>query len=246
MTQPIYHILNGDALAERFPSALPGQRIICRECLIDGPVSAPDRETFYQQRAQYLIDIDGISLPQEYLDYATPELDRIYDIDHGSEVYLWFEDDLFCQVNMWYIVHELPVDVSLYVVRPDERSPYGYHRYDEAQLIQLYQDREALTNVELISELWEAFAERQHDKILKLRERLSSSSQDYIKSAIDLHMTRTSYQNEESLLHTRIKSLLHQNENNSFKGLFRAFCAQYPAYGYGDLQFRVLYDQLKK
>jgi hypothetical protein len=38
------HILNGDALAEKFP--LIGKKIICRECMMDAPADAEDEPVF--------------------------------------------------------------------------------------------------------------------------------------------------------------------------------------------------------
>jgi hypothetical protein len=46
------HVLNGDALAEKF--LLEGELIICHEALIEGPVSAKSMNGFWKMRALYL------------------------------------------------------------------------------------------------------------------------------------------------------------------------------------------------
>lgn len=37
-----YHILNGTALKEQFPKQIPGERIIAKECMVDGSVNGND------------------------------------------------------------------------------------------------------------------------------------------------------------------------------------------------------------
>ena len=49
------HILNGDALLGKLqPVKLPGRYVVCRECLIDGPVRAEINETFWTLRASFI------------------------------------------------------------------------------------------------------------------------------------------------------------------------------------------------
>jgi hypothetical protein len=43
-----YHILNGDALKGQFPSEIPGQLIVARECLVDGDVSGESLSEFFR------------------------------------------------------------------------------------------------------------------------------------------------------------------------------------------------------
>ena len=51
----IYHILNGDALIDRFSATgLKGKMVVARECLIEGDLTGDKPEEFYQTRANYL------------------------------------------------------------------------------------------------------------------------------------------------------------------------------------------------
>ena len=49
-----YHVLNGDALSAQFPEGIEGERIVARECLVDGPVGGKDLDAFFQTRAAFL------------------------------------------------------------------------------------------------------------------------------------------------------------------------------------------------
>jgi hypothetical protein len=47
MSSPVIHILNGDALGDQFPKDLPGEILIFRECLIEGPKNVVEFESFH-------------------------------------------------------------------------------------------------------------------------------------------------------------------------------------------------------
>ena len=171
MTNQTVHILNGDALRERFPyqdsSAVNHKRqkdvqnvqnagvphvrpntqhpivIVMRECLVDGDLSGEIPEpggtvtnnpsSFYHVRANYLEVAYGATTFEAYVAGSVSEFERIQRLPHGSEVHLWFEDDLFCQVNAWFAVYLLLRSTrgvsrqhSLYLVRPAEHTSRGF------------------------------------------------------------------------------------------------------------------------
>ena len=68
--------------------------------------------------------------PEEgmYRDRVVPEFRKIISIPKDETVYLWFEDDLFCQINMWFAVHLLYTShqpEKVYWVRPLDELLYG-------------------------------------------------------------------------------------------------------------------------
>src|SRR5215216_6724838 len=98
------HVLPGDSLASSFKSlALNGEMIVCRECLIDGDVSGDNLNKFFKRRADYLSDKYSSS-SQYYIDSVQSELEKLMPLPKWSEINLWFEYDLFCQVNMWFLI----------------------------------------------------------------------------------------------------------------------------------------------
>jgi len=97
----IYHILNGDALLEMFPEDL-GTTIIARECMIDGPTNGKNVKEILNTRAKYLnasFGTDGGT----YEEKVIPEFMQLDKIEKFDEINLWFEDDLFCQLNLWFV-----------------------------------------------------------------------------------------------------------------------------------------------
>src|SRR4051794_19671008 len=98
----IYHVLQGDAQVAEFKKAcIEGEPIVFREALISGPVDADDLDTFWNERAQYILADYGED-EIEYKDKVVGEIVQLLDAADDDEVNLWFEYELFCSVNMWF------------------------------------------------------------------------------------------------------------------------------------------------
>ena len=51
----IYHVLNGDALTDRFiASGIEGETAVVRECLVEGDLHGDSLPDFWKTRANYL------------------------------------------------------------------------------------------------------------------------------------------------------------------------------------------------
>ncbi|MBK7872610.1 MAG: hypothetical protein IPJ74_18975 [Saprospiraceae bacterium] len=117
------HVLTGDALAELFSlSGIEGSTIISRECLIEGPISSDgkDLSAFWQMRADYLTT-DTPEEKEFYFEKVAKEFEKLLDLPAGSEINLWFEFDLFCQANMWFVLNLLKQSVkqqNIYRINP--------------------------------------------------------------------------------------------------------------------------------
>lgn len=92
-----YHILNGDALKVQFPEVLKGNIIVARECLI-GDVQGKNLEQFFHTRAQFISNFEDYNY-DDYFQDTVSEFEKIRAIPENAVINLWFEDDLFCQVN---------------------------------------------------------------------------------------------------------------------------------------------------
>jgi hypothetical protein len=96
MSSPIIHILNGDALEDQFPKDLPGEILVFRECLIEGPKKVVEFETFFASRAAYLSNTYDPKIKESYSRELSDPLIKVVTDLKPSEVVLWFEEDLFC------------------------------------------------------------------------------------------------------------------------------------------------------
>lgn len=110
----IYHILNGDALAENFN--LADEKIICREALIEGEISE-NVETLWQMRADFF---SQNYQADDYFEKVKAEFEKLENINEKDEVNLWFGNDAFCQINMWFSLYLLQnSDAKIYRVFPN-------------------------------------------------------------------------------------------------------------------------------
>lgn len=237
------HILNGDALAEQLPADLEGQRIIMRECLMDGEISALEREAFYRDRWQYLDQLtDGLSF-EEYQQKTVSQLEAISKLSAGNKAFLWFEKDLFCQVNLWFCLHLLVESGSvaeIYLVKPDERSPYSFAFYTQEALMNLFHQAKRLNDPSKWSKLWTSYRDKDWPALEKYA---LSMANDYpfVLKAVQAHLARL--EREDNLGRPMEMVLALLREGKSFAEVFQAMWATEGIYGYGDLQVKGLYDR---
>jgi hypothetical protein len=102
------HILNGDSTLWSLDKAgIDGERLVWRDVLCEGPVlsdfASPD---FWQKRTVFMSEFFGVE-PQGFKTKCIDEFDKIKSISRYDKLVLWFEYDLFCQVNMLGILHFL-------------------------------------------------------------------------------------------------------------------------------------------
>ncbi|MEL7006475.1 MAG: hypothetical protein AAFN93_27690 [Bacteroidota bacterium] len=84
-----YHVLNGDALKAHFPDLIAGQKIVCRECLVEGDVHGEGLDVLFDVRAKYLSGTYD-ALEADYEGNVASEFRKIMAIEN-SEINLWFE-----------------------------------------------------------------------------------------------------------------------------------------------------------
>ena len=102
------HILNGDAIQPHFDIAgIEGDRMICREMLVEGKTVKDLFSTdFIKHRVDFFKGfLNGANAL--YQERFLPELNKLRKPNRYEEITLWFEYDLFCQINMVAILSAL-------------------------------------------------------------------------------------------------------------------------------------------
>jgi hypothetical protein len=99
----VLHVLNGDATAAVFADAgLPGERLVWRDIVVEGPVAAAAHSPL-AARPAYLAERLGID-PDEYARGLVTQTAALATAPAHDEVVLWFEQDLFCAVTLWSLL----------------------------------------------------------------------------------------------------------------------------------------------
>jgi hypothetical protein len=243
------HILNGDALIDRMVAAGFDNLIVCREALIDGPVEAPDLSEFYRLRASWLAE-EGEQ--DKYYNYVVSEFDKLKELSPGSAINLWFGDDLFCQVNLWFIINYLEQSGragSLFRIFPLIRSEQ--ERWNEfgglspEEFRTSYESRVALTksDVALAENLWNAYVAGNFKTLQSLSKDSTNAFHDLDK-VVQAHIERFPREGELSRPEHTLKEIMNSGITD-FNHIFPAFFRREGIYGFGDDQVRNILANLK-
>ena len=243
-----YLILNGDCLAEQLKATKINQDfIICRECLIDGNVSADNLSEFWEVRAEFISDTFGAD---DYFQKVVEELTKVQHLPEGSEVCLWFENDLFCQTNMWFVLSLLSKqpDLRLFRVFPvieDESDIWkGFGATTSETLEKAYKQRVAFQaqDIELGVKLWEAYQSQDFVKLKELSEQNSDCFQ-YLEEVCAAHIERFPKDSSLGRPERVIKKII-AGKPKDFQEVFAEFSIREGIYGFGDLQVKEIFERL--
>lgn len=245
----IYHILNGDALAYSFPEAkIEGDIIVAREGLIDGSLSGDNLQEFWQSRAAYM----GLS-ETEYHSKVVNEFEKIMLAPDNSVFNLWFEYDLFCQVNMWFvlsIINSLPIKKKVFAVYTshlDKTSKQFWNGFGPANSTELnlcYADRIAFseTDIKMGQELWQAYKTGNLEALKNLSTHQSLAF-PYLQEVVKAHIDRFPKDGTKGRPEKVIEDIT-KNISTNFHKAFKEFWERESIYGFGDTQFKSLYDKV--
>lgn len=242
-----YHILNGDALKAQFPKNLSGELIIARECLVDGNVNGNNLEELFEARAQFISTHYEGYTEQDYYKNGVTEFKKVQNIQAAAEINLWFEDDLFCQVNFWFIIyllHQSGQENSIFLVRPTKHTPYGFGGLNESELRSIYEQRMLLTTITEIASLWSSYQAGNLNQLLNTAKALKGQY-PFILPAVQAHMDRVPSAGNPGRPKQVLLKIMEALQTDEFGPVFRAFNQQESIYGFGDLQVKRLLDELK-
>jgi hypothetical protein len=214
--------------------------------LIEGPCPAGlTDDEWHRVRANHLSDAYGVDLEQCQREFADQEKKLKTFADH-DEIILWFEHDLFCQVNLlyllnWFSLRELKTTrLSLVCINqfPGFEDFRGLGQLSADQLASLFPARTSITasHLEFGSVIWQAYCSPEPTAIEKSLE-TDTSLLPFLRAALRAHLKRfPSVKNGLGAIENAGLELIH-NGKNRFIDLFPAFIEAEPIYGLGDAQF---------
>ncbi len=239
-----YHILNGDALKEKFPENVQGEKIVLRECLVDGSVKGDTLEDFFVTRSEFISEnYDGYT-SEDYFVKIVPEIEKIISIHEYSEINLWFEDDLFCQVNFWFTINLLNhKKCKTFIVRPPKHTQFGFGGLNKTDLISIFNSRYPLVKTDQLSNLWQLYKTDDLDNLYRTAEELNSIY-PFILNAVQAHIERIPKGNLQGRPIESLKQIMKELGTVEFALVFQEFSKRESIYGFGDLQVKKLYNKI--
>jgi len=241
-----YHILNGDSLKEQFPKNILGQIIVTRECLVDGNIQGSTQDEFFKNRATFISETHGCKI-ENYYDITVSQFEKMKEIPQNSEINLWFEDDLFCQVNFWFVLSLLAKNNKKYqynLVRPLKGHEYSFGSMSQEELSLAYQEKLELTDLDKLGELWKLYQSEEFNKMATIAKNLEKKY-PFILSAIEAHVQRLPSKNSYGRPIESLISIIKDLKTDDFGTVFREFIKREPIYGFGDLQVKKMLEHIK-
>ncbi|WP_419869359.1 DUF1835 domain-containing protein [Chryseobacterium sp. CT-SW4] len=235
----MFHILNGDCLAEQLKeTSIQGETIIFREALIAGPLQADNLKDFCKMRADFLSQ-EYHTEQNHYYDKVFHEIEEILNIPDNSEVNLWFEDDLFCQVNMWFCITLLSKNKTLQLYRIFPKDSGDWKGFSTSAISDLEASLKAKVllndkDIELAFHLWNAFKNKDNISLKELSG-IPSSCFHYLEKVIDVYLNK----NPEDFIRN-----LAEKGTADFPTIFEKFQEEFGELGLSDLQVGKIYEKI--
>lgn len=244
-----YHILNGDCLADQLKQTnIRGQFIVCGECLVDGNLTGATLSQFWKIRAQYIADTYNTTT-DNYYNKCVIEFEKIINLPDSSEVCLWFENDLFCQTNMWFILSllnkkQLNKIFRVFPIIDNNTDLWKGFGISNAQMLeQAYNSKIQFTNedIKLGDNLWNAYKFSDFKKLKELSRQQSHCFQ-HLDEVCQAHIDRFPTDNSVGRPDKTVKEII-ENKSKDFQVVFSEFSNRQGIYGFGDLQVKNIYDR---
>jgi hypothetical protein len=248
------HILNGDATRYEFePAGIPGDVLVWREMLVEGPAVYPIfSEKWIEKRKQYLVEF--YECPPEVYDQRTErKLAQLSRVPHYAEIVLWFEFDLFCQVNMIGVLSALQQlkaqKVSLVCPgeHPDIPDFRGLGQLKREHFLPLFAERLDLSanDLDFADRLYQAYANEDPRVLQQFLHRDFPAAFPHLRAALLLHLKR--FPSRENGLSLEEKELLEclKSDLSSRHRWVGQILRQDAQRGFGDLQYFHLIKRLE-
>lgn len=248
------HILNGDDTLHGFnQTGIGGDVLVWREVLSEGPLTEQMDAGFWKMRSAWICETFK-DTPGNYMKWVVDELQKLN--KNYSEINLWFEFDLHCQVNMLGAMHVLgqQTDLSepnIFLICPDcypgVENFRGMGQLNGTQLEDLFDQRINLTEYDfrLAAEAWQVYVTGDRNVLEQwINQTPFWGSLHLLKPAIQAQLKRLTI-NERGLNDVEQTLLeIYNNGATSRNEIYQAFSSQAKIYGMGNAELDIYLRKL--
>ena len=256
MTSNILHITNGDSTTKRLQElGLDGTIITWREMLCEGKTEVNvGNESFWKTRFEFLKSNFQIT-KRQFIDKTLKEYRNLCNEQKQDEIVLWFDSDLFCQINMIAVVSWLKryrKDRAISLVDSDalnHRSNHiGFSWLSNQQLIQNFKQRIHLTNddIAFADYNWQLYCSDNPIKIELAYNYQTNTAFKHLNTAMLAHLKRfPSIENGLNAVENSVLNAVSKQNYSSKNALIKDLLLEQGVYGFGDLQYDKYLNDLK-
>jgi len=256
MKTSILHITNGDSTTNYLRKLnFQGDFITWREMLCEGKTSTDvGSEHFWKSRFDFLKQSYKVTKKQ-FIDLTLKEYRNLCNHKSQEEIVLWFEYDLFCQINMiavisWLKRYRKGRKISLVCSGEVKGSNklLGLAELTEKQLKEQYQNKTELTidDIEYADYVWQLYCSDNPIKLQNVYQYQQNTTFKYLIDSLLVHLQRfPSIGNGLNNVENSILDITANSTLNSQDELIRELLQQENQYGFGDLQYKKQINDLK-
>ena len=251
----ILHITNGDSFTQKLKQLnLDGDIITWREMLCEGKtLSTVGSESFWKTRFEFLNKNYKVS-KSWFVEKTLKEYRSLCNHKQQDQIVLWFEYDLFCQVNMlavisWLKTHRRHAQISLVCSGEQEGQDrlFALCELSDEQLRKLYDNRVELSqdDIEYADYVWQLYCSDNPMRLENLGD-FGNYQFDYLEDAVQAHLRRfPSLRNGLNSFENQVLSIAEEKELASKREFVGAVLREENPYGYGDTQISRMMGRLK-
>ena len=249
------HITNGDFLTQRLKSLdLKGEIITWREMLCEGKtLTAVGSESFWKTRFEFLNKTYKIS-KSRFIEQTLKEYRSLCSHKQQDQIILWFDYDLFCQINMlavisWLKTHRRHAEISLVStvsVKAGE-TPKSLSEMEDHELLSIYGLRKSLTqdDIEYADYIWQLYCSNNPIRLENVGD-YQNYQFDNLANAIAAHLKRfPSIRNGLNEVENQVLKVALEQHPDSKKELISLILKNQGVYGFGDTQYERVLTKIK-
>jgi hypothetical protein len=249
------HITNGDNFTQKLQSLnVKGDIITWREMLCEGKTETNvGSESFWKTRFDFLHKNYNVS-KSWFVEKTLKEYRSLCNHKQQDQIILWFEYDLFCQINLlavisWLKTHRRHAEISLICSgnEDDTGRLYGLSELSDEQLMTRYRNRTILTqdDIEYADYVWQLYCSDNPIRLENLTD-FENYQFDYLSEALVAHLKRfPSIKNGLNELENRLLELSVLDKPKTKKALLGSMLKNQGRYGFGDSQYERILGSLK-
>jgi len=249
------HITNGDNTTLAIQKLkIDGDIVTWREMLCEGKTTIDvGSEGFWKSRFDFFSKNYKIT-KKSFIDSTLKEFRNLCNHKYQEEIILWFEHDLFCQINMiavisWLKKHRPNATIAL--VSPENKTDstafLRLHKLTQKTLISFYNNRVILTKDDIgyADYIWQLYCSKSPLQLQNITIDTHTHF-TYLPDAIEAHLQRfPTIKNGLNKIENTILETADTGSYSTKKSFIKKLLHNQGIYGFGDLQYEKKITDLK-
>lgn len=255
MSSRTLHITNGDSFTEKLGALqLKGEVITWREMLCEGKtLTNVGSESFWKTRFEFFNKNYKVT-KSRFIEHTLKEYRSLCNHKQQDQIVLWFEYDLFCQINMlavisWLKNHRRYAEISLVCSGKEDDTDrlYGLSELSTEKLLELHKNKTVLSqdDIEYADYIWQLYCSDNPIRLENLKD-FDNYQFTYLHDAIQAHLKRfPSIKNGLNAMENTILQLASEQKPATRKELLGTVLRHQNLYGFGDIQYQRAITRLR-